>query len=150
MKICILAPENSPSWGGVGSYVYNLAKNLPKNLDIHIVTIDRIVDDPYENLLSDERFHIHKILRVDRSDSFFYNLRFQLAVLRNLRKLHKKKKFNLIHSHSGHLPHLFSEFQKIAPLVVTVHATVKGMKQSIAQSGRKEVTTEQFMNIFLN
>jgi len=148
MNICILAPENSPSWGGVGSYVYNLAKNLPKNLDIHIVTIDRDIDDPYEKLLPDERFHIHKIIHIDRSDSFFFNLKFQLAVLRKLKKIHKQINFDLIHSHSGHLPHLFSEFQKIAPLVVTVHTTAKGVKQSLAQSGNRGIGTERYLNLF--
>ena len=38
MKICMLAPEFLPVWGGVGTYIVELTKHLPKNIDIHIVT----------------------------------------------------------------------------------------------------------------
>lgn len=148
MKICILAPENSPSWGGVGAYVYNLAKNLPKNFDKHIITINRNVPDSYDNLLKDENCYIHNILNVNKNDSFFYNLKFQLAVLKKLRGLHNKFDFDIIHSHSGHLPHLFSQFQRIAPLVVTVHATVRGMKTNLKQSKSEKSSTENYMNFF--
>ena len=73
MKICILAPENSPSWGGVGCYVYNLAKNLPKDFDIHIITINRDVHDSYDKLLNFENIHIYKLIDVSKNNSFFYN-----------------------------------------------------------------------------
>jgi len=148
MKICILAPENSPSWGGVGAYVYNLVKNLPNDFDKHIITINRDVSDSYGTLLKDENCYIHNILNVNKNDSFFYNFKFQLAVLKKLRGLHNKFNFDIIHSHSGHLPHLFSQFQRIAPSVVTVHATVRGMNSNLKKSKSEKSNTENYMDFF--
>jgi len=148
MKVCILAPENSPSWGGVGAYVYNLVKNLPTNFDKHIITINRNVSDSYNTLLKDENCYIHSILDVKKNDTFFYNFRFQLAVLKKLRGLHKKYNFDIIHSHSGHLPHLFSQFQGIAPLVVTVHSTSVGMNLCIQHSKPEKSSAEIYMDFF--
>jgi glycosyltransferase involved in cell wall biosynthesis len=155
MKVCILAPENSPSWGenspswgGVGAYVYNLVKYLPNNFDKHIITINRNVSDSYDKLLKGENCHIHNILDVKKNDSFFYNLRFQLAVLKKLRGLHKKYNFDIIHSHSGHLPHLFSQFLGIAPQVVTVHSTSRGMNLNLKQFKSERSETEIYMDLF--
>lgn len=149
MIVGILAPENSPSWGGVGAYVYNLVKNLPIETDKHIITINRDVSDSYDNLFkNDENCHIHNILDVKRNDSFFYNFRFQFAVLKKLRGLHKMYNFDIIHSHSGHLPHLFSQFQRISPLVVTVHSTAMGMNLNIKQSKPEKSKTEIYMDFF--
>lgn len=149
MKVCVLAPENSPSWGGVGTYVYNLIKHLPSDFEKHIVTINRNVPDSYDNLLQDENCHLHPILHVKNDDSFFYNFRFQLAVLKKLRGLHKEHKFDIIHSHSGHLPHLFSQFQNLAPLVVTVHSTSTGMNLNIKNYKTEKSETETYMGFFL-
>jgi len=148
MIVCILAPENSPSWGGVGAYVYNLAKNLPPDSEKHIVTINRNVFDSYDTLLKNENCSIHNILDVNKNDSFFYNSRFQFAVLKKLKGLHKKYNFDIIHSHSGHLPHLFSQYQNIAPLVTTVHATSAGMNLNIKQFKTEKSSTERYMDVF--
>lgn len=147
MNICILAPENSPSWGGVGSYTYNLVKNLPDDSEIHILTIGREVEESYKDLF-DGNIHVHEIVKIDKNDTFFYNLKFQFTILKKLKQFNKQYAFDVIHSHSGHLPHLFSQFQNIAPMVVTVHATVKGLKKSIKQSDFKPDSTEFYMNLF--
>jgi len=148
MIICVLAPENSPSWGGVGSYVYNLAKNLPKDFDIHIITINRDAPDSYDKLLKDENIHIYNITDVNKNNSFFYNYNFQMSLLKKLKAFHNRLDFDIIHSHSGHLPHLFSQFQGIAPMVVTVHSTVRGMKNNLNQYQSKKSNTEMYMNFF--
>lgn len=148
MRIAMLAPEILPSWGGVGSYTYNLVNNLPKDVEVHLITIDREVVNPDTKAIWDERLHLHKITKVSSNESFFYNLKFQLSVLKNLRKLHKLHNFDLIHSHSGHLPHLFSQFQNIAPLVVTVHAETKGLKKARKGLKYKKDTTEFLHDFF--
>lgn len=148
MNICVLAPESSPSWGGVGAYTFNLLKNIPiNNGKIHIVTINREIEDSFDKVL-DDRFIIHKIVDIGNNDSFVYNLKFQLAVLKQLKKLNNEYGFDIIHSHSGHIPHLFSQFQKIAPIVVTVHATVKGMIKGINKYQFTEDNTESLMKLF--
>jgi glycosyltransferase involved in cell wall biosynthesis len=151
MNVCILAPENSPSWGGVGSYVYNLVNNFPREVGVHILTISRNTDYSYKEIFNQdyENVHVHEIIKVDESDTFFYNLKFQCAILSKLKKLNKYYDFDIIHSHSGHLPHIFSQFQDISPLVVTVHATVKGIRQSVENCSNCKVDrTETFMNVF--
>lgn len=147
MNICMLAPENSPSWGGVGSYTYDLVKHLPSDVDVHILTIGRDVKESYKDIF-DDNIKVHEIVTVNPNDTFFYNLKFQLAVLRNLKQFKKVHNYDVIHSHSGHLPHLFSQFQNIAPTVVTVHATVKGLKNTINKYDFKADRTESYMNFF--
>jgi glycosyltransferase involved in cell wall biosynthesis len=148
MRIAILVPEIIPAWGGVGAYTYNLVNNLPKDTEIHLITIDRDIDFLGKKNIWDERIKIHKITKVSSYESFFYNLKFQIAVLKRLKELHKQYHFDLIHSHSGHLPHLFSQFQNIAPMIVTVHAETKGLK--IARRGLKykKDNTEFFHDFF--
>lgn len=147
MNICVLAPENSPSWGGVGAYTFNLLKNIPTNEEIHVVTINREIEDSFDKLLND-RFIIHKIVDIDKNDSFFYNLKFQLAVFNQLNKLNKEYNFDIIHSHSGHLPHLLSQFRNLPPLVASVHATVRGLKRGINNYSFKKDKTESLMKLF--
>ena len=148
MRIAMLAPEILPSWGGVGSYTYNLIHNLPSDVEIHLITIDRPVVDPDDKTIWDENIHIHKITEISSYESFFYNVKFQLAVLKNLKKLHKLYNFDLIHSHSGHLPHLFSQFQNIAPLIVTVHTETKGLKKARKGLKYKKDVTEVLHDSF--
>jgi len=140
MRIAFLAPECSPSWGGVGSYTYNLVSNLPEEVEIHIITIERDRKDSYEDLLSNRNVTIHKIIHVSKDESFFYNARFQIALFFKLKKLHERFDFDLIHSHSGHLPHYLSQFRAIAPMVITVHTESRGLKRSRESSKRKDRT----------
>lgn len=141
MRLAMLAPENSPSWGGVGSYIYNLVKHLTQDVEVHIITLDRDVEDTYEKLFAgDERIHVHKILSVPLDNIFLSNFRFQIAVFRKLKKLHKLYHFDLIHSHSGHLPHFFSQFQDIAPTIVTPHGETRGAARVWREAKNKNVT----------
>lgn len=148
MKLAVLAPENSPSWGGVGSYTYNLINNLPDDVDIHVITIDRNVDDSFDKILENNEIKIHKIVKISSNDSFFCNLKFQMALLRKIRKLNELYGFDLIHSHSGHLPHYFSQFLNIAPMVVTVHAETKGWKESRNLVKYNKERTEVLSDLF--
>jgi glycosyltransferase involved in cell wall biosynthesis len=43
---------------------------------------------------------------------------------------------------------LFSQFQNLAPIVVTIHATVKGMRTNIADQKNLQSETEKYMNLF--
>ncbi|MHC1688644.1 MAG: glycosyltransferase family 4 protein [Methanothrix sp.] len=148
IKIAMLSPENSPSWGGVGSYTYNLAKNLPDDVEIHIITINRDVKDSYKNILLKSNIHIHNIVNISIDDSFFYNVKFQIAVFKYLRKLNNMYEFDIIHTHSGHLPHYFSQFRPIAPMIVTVHAETKGFKKARKSIKYKKNSTEILNDLF--
>jgi Glycosyltransferase len=142
----MLAPENSPSWGGVGAYTFNLLKNIPAD-EIHVVTINREIEDSFDKIL-DDRFIIHKVTDINPKDSFFCNFKFQLALLNKLKNLNSQYAFDVIHSHSGHIPHLFAQFQNTAPIAVTVHATVRGLSKGLSSCKSKGSKTESLMKFF--
>ncbi len=148
MKVALLAPESLPSWGGVGSYTYNLIQNLSEDIEIHLITIDRNEGNIQEKMYENKNLYIHKITKISSNESFFYNLKFQLSVLKFLKNLHKKYYFDIVHSHSGHLPHLFSQYQNIAPLIVTVHTETKGLKNARKPVSYKRDLTEAFNDYF--
>jgi glycosyltransferase involved in cell wall biosynthesis len=68
-------------------------------------------------------------------------------MLIKLKELDKLYNFDLIHSHSGHLPHLFSQFRDIAPHIVTIHAETKGLVSVWKDLGNKN-KIEKFNMLF--
>ncbi|MBU0756931.1 MAG: glycosyltransferase family 4 protein [Nanoarchaeota archaeon] len=145
IKIAFLAPEFIPTWGGVGIYSYNLIKELAKydELEIHLITPKRGKDYNKEEILSrfDKKIFIHNLTQA--KDTFFYNLKFQLALFFKFHELNKRYGFDIVHS-AGlvHMPDIFLKiFNKInCPSVVTVHTTLdsqskKSGKKSTIKSG---------------
>src|SRR5436309_503832 len=41
VRVCLLTPEFLPTWGGVGTYTYNLARALRGRAEVHVVTSAR-------------------------------------------------------------------------------------------------------------
>src|SRR5208337_2968296 len=106
MKICVLAPEFIPVWGGTGTYTQELVTHLPDTYEIHLVTPRREsfgaqeapTDYAHETLGSN--IHIHYVSKAN--DTFLYNAKFQYACLRYVPKLLKKEKIDIIQSHMSH------------------------------------------------
>jgi len=157
-KICMLAPEFLYVWGGVGSYITELVRHLPRDIEIHIVTPfreaigkDKITLKHYRySKYFSENVHIHFISRA--TDSFFYNAKFQVAVSRYVPKLIKKQKMDLIHSHTAHMPDILLQFSDIKiPIVTTIHTTIKGQREGTKRSGARfrELETSEKATIFL-
>lgn len=142
MKICMLAPEFLPVWGGVGTYIVELVRHLPKSVEIHVVT-------PWRDCLGDSKvsssdydfsqyfgsnIRVHMISRA--SDTFLYNSSFQYACLKFVPKLVKEEKIDLVHSHTAHMPDLLLQFKKIGiPTVTTIHTTIGGQRAGTKSSG---------------
>ncbi|MFX0203986.1 MAG: hypothetical protein ACFFCW_48430, partial [Candidatus Hodarchaeota archaeon] len=95
MKICILAPEFLPAWGGVGTYTFELVRHLPKDIEVHVVTPlreslgkEKVSPIYYE---SPEYFgnnvRVHFVCKAN--DTFFYNAKFQYACLKHVPTLVK-------------------------------------------------------------
>jgi glycosyltransferase involved in cell wall biosynthesis len=129
IKIAFLAPEFLPTWGGVGIYSVELLRELSKysNLEIHVITPKRGKNYNKTKILKefDNKIFIHNITKAN--DTFFYNFKFQLALLREFPKLHKKCNFDILHSANlVHMPDIFLKiFNKInIPTVCTVHTTI--------------------------
>lgn len=130
MKICMLAPEFIPAWGGVGTYIIELLKHLPKDYEIHLVTPMRASfcreKLQRKNLLSQgigENIKIHYISTAN--DTFLYNGAFQYECFRQVPRILKEENIDLIHTHTAQMPDLLLMFRKLnIPIVTTVHTTI--------------------------
>ena len=129
MKLAILAPEFVPTWGGVGIYTENLVRELSTDptLQIHVITPKR--GRNYNRGEVQESFsdnvHIHNVTTAN--DTFFYNFKFQAALLSALRKLHKKIGFDLIHSMNiVQMPDVYARMLPWnIPFIATAHTTIE-------------------------
>lgn len=145
MKICMLAPEFLPVWGGVGTYIVELVRHLPKNIEIHVVAPRREGFGKEKSSFSDHDFseYFGSNVRVhfvcEASDTFFYNARFQYACLRQVPKLVKEENIDLIHTHTAHMPDLLLMLRGLAkPVITTIHTTIEFQRNSTKIS-RKNV-----------
>ena len=137
----MLAPEFPPVWGGVGTYTVELIRNLPKNIEVHVVTPMRLgfsrenlaqVDDEFSQLL-DKNIRVHFVSKA--TDTFLYNASFQYACLRTVPKLIKQENIDLLHSHAAHMPDLLLKtIEKNTPTVTTVHTTIQGQREGTKAS----------------
>jgi hypothetical protein len=129
----MLAPEFIPVWGGTGSYTVELVKSLPRDMDIHVVTLKRYTSGTLTNSFDDKTVEsiVKRPIQVhyltESKETFFYNLPFQLACLRKIPSLVKEYDLNLIHSHMCHMPDVYQKmFNNInVPTVVTIHGTIQ-------------------------
>ena len=140
----MLAPELLPVWGGVGSYIVELVRHLPRSVEIEVVT-------PYRTRLGnipaatsdydlEEIFpgNVHINFISSAVDTFYYNGAFQSACFRYVPRLVKREKIELIHSHTAQMPDLLLQLRglKVAK-VATVHTTIAGQKRAAQASGTK-------------
>ena len=137
----MLAPEFPPVWGGVGTYIYELVKHLPKNVEIHVVTPNRggfggqkISSSGHKSLdCLGDNVHIHFISNA--ADSFFYNAQFQYACLKEVPKMIKDEGIDVIHSHTAQMPDLLLSIRKLKiPFVTTIHTTIKFQRMATKAS----------------
>jgi glycosyltransferase involved in cell wall biosynthesis len=140
----MLAPEFLPVWGGVGTYIVELIRHLPKDIKVHVVTPmreglgkEKISTSDYDfSRYFGSNIHIHFICKA--SDTFFYNAKFQYACLNYVPKLVKEERIDLIHSHTAHMPDLLLMFRKLSTRVITtVHTTIKSQRLGTTLSNRK-------------
>ena len=132
MKICMLAPEFIPNWGGVGTYIVELVKHLPEDFELIVVTPDR--GDVETKYLHN---NMKVIKTIKAGDTFIYNLKFQYYCLKEIPQLLKREGVDVIHSHTAHMPDLLLSLKKLdIPTVTTVHSTIK-----LQRSGTKMATS---------
>jgi glycosyltransferase involved in cell wall biosynthesis len=137
----MLAPEFPPVLGGVGVYAYELAKRMPKGIELHILTpLRRAIDgtkassaDYYSSHFGDN-IHVH-FISVAR-DTFFYNAAFQWACMKYVPKLAREHHIDLIHSHTAHMPDILLGLRGLRiPILTTIHTTIRGQQQGTRVSG---------------
>jgi len=140
VKIAFIAPEFYPPVGGVGIYGVNLVKGLYKfsDLEIHIFTPKRGTNYGQEKVdaLFDGKVKIYNI--TEARDTFIYNLKFQLGILKEFPSYQENNKYDLIHITSlGHQPDIFLKLKGFEmPNIVTVHTTIKNELNGSINSDR--------------
>jgi glycosyltransferase involved in cell wall biosynthesis len=153
----MLAPEFLPVWGGVGTYIVEIAKNVPKDVEVHVVTPKRtgfgnqiIEVDTKLHEIFPENVHIHYLGKA--KDTFIYNFTFQLNCWRHIYSMIKEYDIDIIHSSSA-MPDLFISPKKVGvPIVTTIHTTTEGQANTIKSSGTKfsQLEFSEKMTLFLS
>ena len=138
----MLAPELLPVCGGVGTYIIDLVRHMPKETEVHVVTPMRKGFGPARICSSDYDFskyfgsnvHIHFISNAN--DSFVYNGKFQFNCFRKVPQLVKEYGLDLVHSHTAHMPDLLLRYRGLkTPFVSTIHTTIGGQREGTKGSG---------------
>ncbi len=140
MNIALIAPEFMPNWGGAGTYTIELAKNLSKKHDVHVITLRRKIDNgsaySEERILDffDNKIHLHTIS--EANDTFLYNAAFQYACFKHLPKICRENSIDIIHADVPHMSDVMLRLLKTNKnMVTTVHTILEGHKKGILASG---------------
>ncbi len=140
MNIALIAPEFMPNWGGAGTYTIELAKNLSKKHNVHVITLRRKIDNgsayTEERILDffDNKIHLHTIS--EANDTFLYNAAFQYACFKHLPKICKENNIDIVHADVPHMSDVLLKLIKSNKnSVTTVHSVIEGHKQGIEASG---------------
>ncbi len=140
LRVCLLAPDLLPVWGGAGTYAIEIARELSRRVDLTILTLERNNSgNPYSRAQMEEFFEHRVRVEVisEARENFRYNAAFQVAVLRQLPALVRAEKFDLVHSQHAHMPDLlYRRFNHSPPLLRTVHSTIAGQRAGIAAAQR--------------
>jgi len=158
MKLLMLAPEFIPVRGGVGTYIVELIRNMPKDVEIHVLTPEPTINNNIEktkNYFSKEteqsifeRIKLHYLGTV--KDDFFYNFKFQINCYKSVPKMIKQHEFDIVHSESA-LPDLYVNPKRVnIPIVTTIHSTITDEIDSAKSSNSKFfdlANSEKFMII---
>ncbi|MBP1928352.1 glycosyltransferase involved in cell wall biosynthesis [Methanolinea mesophila] len=123
LSVAILTPEFIPVRGGTGAYVEGLARNFPRDVDVHIVT-PYVAGEP-EKMISPLGGHITVHRLGTTSNSFIDNLRFQRIVGTQLPLLVEEYAIDIVHSQSA-LPDRYIDPRMLkVPIVTTIHSTIE-------------------------
>lgn len=142
MRICVLAPEFLPNWGGTGTYLVNLLTHLPPTVEIHVLTVRRGAGSREQLRVREEtvelmgrKLQVHYLSNA--SEHFFYNVNFQLSCLKELPALCKEFDFDIVQTNYPHMPDLPSRLMGRVrlPIVATVHDLICLKRYGILSSG---------------
>ncbi len=135
MRVAIATPEFLPNWGGIGTYVTLLARELPDDIEVHVITMRRgsgpeVTRETKEIL---DRIHVHYLGSAE--DYFLYNSQFQLDMLFRFKALKAQHRFELVHANHAQMPDLFLRFLDAeTPSLTTVHTTIDSQRMGTRRS----------------
>ncbi len=133
MRICIVSPEFVPNWGGIGTYVLQLAKNLDDEFEVHVITLRRAGASAKSLEEIPEGVKVHYVGK--STDYFAYNIQFQIDLLRKFAAACKETRFDLIHANHAQMPDLFLRILRPdLPIITTVHTTIDSQRMGTSSS----------------
>ncbi len=136
LNICMVSPDFFPVWSGIGTYLIELVKNLPPNIKLHLVTVEREripgsrktdEDNANGSLAAVKgKVVIHNIAKA--KGTFSYHLGFQAACFKTIPKLIREERIDLLHTNFPLMSDIFLSIAKIVkvPKVATIHSTIEG------------------------
>ena len=156
LRILILTPEFMPVYGGVGNYVLQIARNMPPDVSVKIVTPRHTLGTENASTANDASdlklpSNVEVAYLGSATDTFFHNFSFQLNCSRFVPELVRKGEVDLVHSQSAMPDFLISPKRLGAPIVTTMHTTVEGHSQALREtsSGFEQLSlSEKFVLLF--
>jgi len=154
----MLAPDLIPIWSGIATYGIGLLKNMPKNVELHVITTKRElpgVDTEKEmrSLLKELGQNVKIYPVCNATKTLWDHARFQATCLRVLPELHKQLQFDLLHVNFPLMSEVLITITKRLriPMLATIHTTIEGQHQGV-EAGEKEISKlgqTDFANMFL-
>ncbi len=134
MRICLLTPEFLPSWGGIGTYTYYLARGLSDRDEVHVVTSDATLDaDGLEGL---NHVQVHQLPTNAKGRAGASSLRFQMSVARHLPRLARDAGFDIVHSNHAQMADVLARLRSMdASAVLTIHTTLDSQLAGTRHAG---------------
>ena len=135
MRVAIATPEFLPNWGGIGTYVTLLAKEMSDDVELHVITLRRgsLSDLTPETKEILDRVKVHYLGSAE--DFFLYNSQFQLNMLFKFKALKAQHRFDLVHANHAQMPDLFLRFlDSETPGLTTVHTTIDSQRMGTRRS----------------
>ena len=146
MKICVICPEIGNSGGNafIGGHVNNVVR-LSKVLSDrgHEITV---VTTPqrYSNNQSEQHLELMEVYCLPISSSYSplrYGLGFAFKAIRKIKELHKYKKFDIIHGHSG---------CSILALITSISAKITGLPSIHSIYCPMQIANKDVVELFSN
>jgi glycosyltransferase involved in cell wall biosynthesis len=137
MKVCFLAPELYPIWGGAGTYAIGLLRYLPKDIEIHVLATQRLVPEDKNKTEGSLDFgdNVHINILAQGKDTFFSQANFQRLCYKWIPRFNKEHHFDVIHGQHQPMSDILLKFaSKKLPYLTTVHETFSRRNEAIKKS----------------
>lgn len=126
MKILYPISEITPSYGGIGAYVYKTIKMLLRNYQDYeavIITSNQQQEDTFSHYFQNvDRVKVISLFERRYSYIFLRDIHFQLKLARKIKKLIKNEEIDIVHHQTGHYDLFFSIIcLESIPVVMTSH-----------------------------
>ncbi|MBI0583538.1 MAG: glycosyltransferase family 4 protein [Methanomassiliicoccus sp.] len=144
MRVAMVTPEFL-SWGGVGSYVVQLAKNLTSDHEVHVICLDNGGEVPKVDNIT-----VHTLGTA--KDTFMYNNQFQISLWRSFSQLNDAHHFDLLHANHAQMADLmFKVLGERIPSVTTVHSTIGSQRMGTKEANLtvRQLESSERMTLFL-